>query len=176
MKSFHLTIDGKGTHITEFERAWYAIIFPSIQEQTRKQPLLQIKGGDYSYLERFHVESAGRVPEADDTTGLNLEELLAKHFKFEDSKKKVGLQLADIIANATQRALNGKLQENGWSGLGGLMVTQEDPAIRLIRLDPKAEKYEAKPINNPFFDVINKMLQTTKPLWLSPEQEAKLIR
>lgn len=62
-------------------------------------------------------------------------------FKFQDSKDNVGLQLANVVAKATQRALNGKLEPEGYEAVGELLVLQTDPGIRLCVLDPDAKNY-----------------------------------
>ena len=111
-----------------------------------------------------------------DKRPFNVGPILKKDFKFQDSKDNLGLQLADIVANAIQRALNGKLGEEGYAGIGGLMVTQTDLAIRIIRMDPRAEKHEPIKVKSPFHDPINKMLKNTKPIWRSPKDEEYLAR
>jgi len=184
LRSFQWTIDAKEKYVTEFEQAWFGVIFPSIEHQTKGQPIIQAEGGDYTYLEKFYtsepdvLERVKGNPDLGEgqVAGLRLHDVLAKSFKFEDSKHKTGLQLADVIANATQRALNGKLRESGWLGIGRLLVNQTDPGIRLIRLDPNAAKFELRREENPCFEVINKLVQHAKPLWLDPVQEAYLLR
>jgi len=51
--------------------------------------------------------------------------LLGDSFKFQDSKEKLGLQLADVFANAMPRAFNGRLGETGWKHIGSLIVALE---------------------------------------------------
>jgi hypothetical protein len=113
----------------------------------------------------------------DDPTKIafNVQRVLSD-FKFQDSKDNVGLQLADIVANATQRALNGNLLAAGFEGVGQLLVLQTDPGIRLCVLDPKAKKYEPIKVDHPFHAPINIMLKKAKPLWGTPEQEEHLRR
>ncbi len=183
MKSFHWVVDAKQKYLTDFENAWYATIFPSVEHQTKLNPMIKLEGGDYAYLEPYYGlprELGDRVArelyDDDEAAGLDLGAILGAHFKFEDSKNDIGLQLADVLANATQRALNGRLTEEGYLGIGGLMVLQTDLAIRIIRMDPKAEKFEVKQVDNPFHEPINKMVAYAKPMWLSADQEDYLSK
>lgn len=183
LRSYHWVIDAKEKYVTDFERAWYTTIFPSIEHQTSQNPILRIENGDYTYLESYYSLSPEMAERAERNLkdlphrrAFDIQTILKKDFKFQDSKDNVGLQLADIIANATQRALNGRLKEEGYAGIGRLLVLQEDLAIRIIRMDPNAEKYHAIKVDSPFHDPINKMLRNSKPLWASPEREDYLAR
>jgi hypothetical protein len=182
LKGFHWVIDAKDKAVTNFETAWHKIILPSIQHQTKQHPILRIENGDYTYFEPYYhlspelAERARKDLEGEENKVAFDVAPIFRDFKFQDSKDVIGLQLADILANATQRALNGKLPDGGYEEIGGLMVTQEDLAIRIIRMDPKAEVYHPIKVKSPFHDPINRMLKHTKPLWGSQEQEANLAR
>ena len=179
--NYHWVVDAKEKYVTDFEQAWYTTIFPSIRHQTIQNPILRIQNGDYTYLEPFYSLPPDLAAQAErdlrnepDKMPFDVGPIFKKDFKFQDSKENIGLQLADIVANGIQRALNGKLKEEGYACIGGLFVLQEDLAIRIIRMDPNAEEYHAVKVKSPFHDPINKMLKNAKPIWVSPEQEEYL--
>ena len=180
--SYHWVVDAKEKFVTDFEHAWYTTVFPSVEHQSKQTPFQPIENGDYSYLAPFYelppelAERAARELRDDPTKiAFNIQRVLSD-FKFQDSKDNVGLQLADIVANATQRALNGKLRPEGYEGVGELLVLQADPGIRLCVLDPKAKRYEPIKVEHPFHEPINIMLKKAKPLWGTPEHEEYLRR
>jgi len=182
LQSYHLVIDAKEKFVTDFERAWSIVIFPSVEHQSKQTPFQRIENGDYTYLQPYYElppEKANRAAQElkddPDKIAFDIERVL-RDLKFEDSKNNLGLQLADVVANASQRALNGRLQEEGYAGIGGLMVTQTDPAFRFCLLDPDAKKYGPVKVDSPFHKPINDMLRQTKPLWGSAEQEEYLAR
>lgn len=43
-----------------------------------------------------------------------------------------GLELVDIVVNATRRALVGSLGETGWRGISQLMVHRNEPYIQFL--------------------------------------------
>jgi hypothetical protein len=52
--------------------------------------------------------------------------------------------MADILTNATRRALTGRLGPDGWKNIPRLMIHRPDHYIQLIALmqtDPKQTKY-----------------------------------
>jgi len=114
LKSFHWVVDAKEKTITEHERLWSLVIFPIMYTQSIKEPMFYVEGGDYSYFERFQDTDEEGIRKLEQEEGYKegelgatcLELILGKSFKFQDSKDNIGLQLADILANATQRALN----------------------------------------------------------------------
>jgi uncharacterized protein DUF3800 len=185
LKSFHWVIDAKDTAVTAFERAWSDLLFPSVAYQTQLKPWVEIEGGDYSYFEDlFHfdetvisrLEQGSRLPR-EEIAPVALQKLLGKSFKFEDSKAKLGLQLADILANAMQRAFNGRLSEEGWKQVGSLMVTRDEQLIRFVLLEARPGVEGApRRIKSPFAHVIDKLSTVAKPMFLNPEEEAYLLR
>ncbi|HEU0144138.1 MAG TPA: DUF3800 domain-containing protein [Nitrososphaera sp.] len=145
LTSFHWVIDAKEIILTEFERAWSDVIFPSIEFQSKTEPFFKIEGGDYTYFDKFLTRDdkvldklvPGASLPKEEIAGLKLEELLGRSFKFQDSKDKLGLQLADIIANAIQRAFNGRLRQDGWEKIGTLMISRDEQIIPFILLEDK---------------------------------------
>jgi hypothetical protein len=182
LKAYHWVIDAKDKQITDYEDAWSSIILTSIEHQTKQTPLIRIENGDYSYLEPYFklpedlVRRAERGLAGDgDKAAFNVTPIM-EDLKFLDSKDVIGLQLADIVANASQRALNGKLPNGGYEEIGGLMVKQQEPAIRIIRMDPTVKELTKIKVESPLHGPINKMLEHTKALYADAKQEEHLAR
>lgn len=131
-----------------------------------------VEGGDYSYFKRFDESKVRQVKVKEDyrdlfnraISSLSLKKLLGNSFKFQDSKKNAGLQLADILANATQRAFNEKLAKNGWADIGSLLIAQDpEPPIHIINLNATLKN---KTIKNPFLGVIETFKEKAKSMWV----------
>lgn len=184
LKSFHWVVDAKGKAITEHERAWSLAIFPIMYTQSIKKPMISVIGGDYSYFERFQDTDAEGIERIAAQEGFGEGELrasklnliLGKSFKFQDSRSNVGLQMADILANATQRALNGKLGIAGWGDIGSLMIAQKPNALESIKLDNEVKKLKTALVMTPFYGVIKTYNSKAKSMWLDNDQEVYLER
>ena len=60
-------------------------------------------------------------------------QIMGESFRF-SGKPEPGLDLVDILANATRRALVGHLDESGWGGIRGLMIHRDEPYIQDVAL------------------------------------------
>jgi len=71
-----------------------------------------------------------------DNRALDLVTLMREHAAFPASESEVGLQLADTVAAAFTKAMNGKLPALVWRQLGPLMLQKphQAPTARLIAL------------------------------------------
>jgi hypothetical protein len=184
LKSFHWVIDAKAPNITDYERAWSLAIFPVMYAQSLKEPMVYVEGGDYSYFERFQdtdKESIERIATSEgfqkgEIGATKLELILGKNFKFQDSKDNVGLQMADILANATQRALNGRLQRAGWGEIGSLMILQNPEPLQTIKFNNEDRKVKSVMVTTPFYGVIKTYKSKAKPMWLDRPLDDLLIR
>lgn len=184
MKSFHWVVDAKEKSITEHERLWSLVIFPIMYTQSIKQPMFYVAGGDYSYFERFQETDEEGIRQIEEEEGYEkgelgatkLELILGKSFKFQDSKDNVGLQMADILANATQRALNRKLKKPGWEDIGTLMIAQKPNSLQTFRFNTTGSEKRAEIIRTPFYGVIKAYSSKAKSMWRSEEEEAFLVR
>ena len=72
----------------------------------------------------------------DDGKGLDLGKRFRESLAFPDSKGEPGLQLADIVASAFTKAMNGKLPPEVFRLLGPVIVQKEHgaPPVRVIAL------------------------------------------
>lgn len=140
-------IDRKDRTITEMEETWSTLILPFTESHFVNEPLVSLRGADYSHFDnRYTVELADNpemanhvdwVRETFGTKGSELprlsgrvidaKALLTGELKFGDSRDLLGLQLADMLANILRRALNKRLQEPGWHDLGKLVIGDPKP-------------------------------------------------
>jgi hypothetical protein len=182
LKSFHWVVDAKDKNINDYERTWSLVIFPIMYSQSLKEPMSYVEGGDYSHFEeRFErsdeeeierYEAEGKF-EKGSIGALKLELILGQSFKFQDSKSNVGLQMADILATATRRALNGTLGSSGWGNIGSLMIAQPS-VLHTFKLNTGNEE-EFKTIKTPFYGVIKTYESKAKSMFLDDAQEEYLI-
>jgi hypothetical protein len=83
---------------------------------------------DYRWFERSFGATdlpnylEGIFPHGSENKYGDLGKLLSRNFNYMPSHDQIGLQLADVLTNATRRALTGNLQQSGWRHIGRLMV------------------------------------------------------
>jgi hypothetical protein len=82
-----------------------------------------LEGADYSFYDGFRGGNGDRE-------GTNLKLLLAD-VRF-SAAAEPGLELVDIVVNATRRALAGSLGEAGWRGIPQLMIHRPEPYIEFL--------------------------------------------
>ncbi len=151
------TVDRKDRTITEMERTWTTLILPFSESHFARNPLKALHGADYSYFDtRYGVtgesmgEKAARHLEwVKETYGVQSLEgekipfdaklLLTENRKFEDSRDSLGLQLTDILATILRRALNGRLQPQGWLNFGRLLVRKSNLGSSFLQLGGSEE-------------------------------------
>lgn len=181
---FLWVVDGKDKNISEFEKAWSTVIFPSVAYQSEVKPFDLLEGGDYSYLERYYsanpealAKARAKVENPDEIGIFRLKELLGKSFRFLESKDQPGLQLVDILASAVCRAFNGNLQKDGWGEIGTLMVQRPLQSIPFILpQDGQGVFGTPKKIVHPFSPVVEALTINNKPMLLDPLSEARLMK
>jgi hypothetical protein len=94
-----------------------------------------MEGADFSFFDRFRGEPPQR--DRDELQGIDVSLLLAD-LRF-SSDAEPGLELVDIVVNATRRALIGSLAETGWRGIPGLMIHRKEPYIKFLILAKNAD-------------------------------------
>jgi hypothetical protein len=161
---FEWVLDPKDIKPTPFEQCWRKVVHPLLQTISLERRFIHVTGGpfDYSALEPFRDEApeylkphmTSEPPE--DFKHLNLGKLFA-NISFPDSKDAPGLQLADIVASAFTKAMNGKLPPEVWRLLARSMVhkVKGEPVARFVALgEGPVEKlnryrnYVAKALHN----------------------------
>jgi len=141
---FDWVLDPKDVKPSRFELTWRQIVCPLLQSMSMREPFARVEGFDYSALTRFFMVTPdyllpylprGRTSPGD---GLNLQLVFNESIAFPNSKDDLGLQLADIVASAFAKAMNGKLPPTVFRLLGPLMVEKPRgaPIVRLIALGP----------------------------------------
>jgi len=143
---FHWFVDPKASTRTELERLWTDVMLPMGQTQSTIEPFTTMEGCDYSFFERYYIAReampAGLAQHVSDSPrdgGIQLKDIMAD-MTFPDSAATPGLQLVDILLSAFCRALNGTLDERGWSMLGRLMTGTQNNRSRLVFLRTHPEE------------------------------------
>ena len=123
---------------------------------SRNRPAPVLEGSDYSFFEHF------RGSDGVASHGIDLKRLLADlHFS---SAAEMGLELVDIVVNATRRALAGNLGEIGWRAIPSLMVHRSEPYIKFIALGEGID-----PIRRPAYaQIVRQSFSTGGKLMLAP--------
>lgn len=163
LANFHWIVDGKGVEtLTKAEDWWKSTMCPLLQTRSIRNPMIMLKGADYShFLEKFSMG----VPEymvphvGHDTDTTNLGKMLKESFRF-SSNAEPGLELVDIVTNATRRALIGNLGEAGWTDIPRLMVHRQEQYIRFITLN--VEGSENRRVS--YANVLSKFRKTGKSM------------
>ncbi len=148
---FVWTIDAKNRSITQAEEMWRTLLLPFLEARSFLDPLGTVDDPrfDYSYLDKLAVTEKDvrwkdhfewlrgirRFPEDKYISAIDLKAIF-RNMAFADSKHHVGLQLADIVANAFHRACKGTLQKEGWKDLGSLFILRRDAVVNLVALAP----------------------------------------
>ena len=144
---FQWVIDGKDKNrVTDWENWWSSTVMPITQSRSLRQPMNHFVDGDYTYFQRFEMT----VPEylwphinnPRERIGLDIKKILTESFRF-SSDSEPGLEMVDILTNATRRALMGNLGIQGWANIRQLMIHRKKHYIRLISLEnaPKGHRY-----------------------------------
>ena len=160
LSSFNWVIDAKGHKLTDYEDLWTTIVSLILQSRSLTYPLDVLEPGVYSWFDRKFDMTMSEPPDHlklhtppqdPDKPFLcfDIKKILREHLSFESSENNMGLQLADIVANAIRRACHGNLQPDGWGDLGKLMVSagKGKNSLKMLALHhdpfPKGRSYGA---------------------------------
>lgn len=141
LAKFNWVIDAKGDQDTptNWEQWWSEFIMPWLQNEGLRKPILMIPIGDYSHMKSFEGElspfwRAMTKPSERDAPGLDLGRILGESLRF-SKLPEPGLELVDIVTNATRRALVGNLDRSGWADIPRIMIqVAESSYIKMITL------------------------------------------
>ena len=170
LAAFRWIIDAKDTTKTAYEKCWELIVGGLIQSFLLINPLVAIRGGDYSHMFRNFIArdqvwpSYLPVPDIDPVDAgpiFDIGKILDKDMSFKDSKICEGLQLADITTNAFRRATMGRLRYSGWCRLGELMMRLKGDAIGMFQLSHDGRILN-KPVPTDFYRRLQKMESKAK--------------
>lgn len=150
LSGFSWVIDAKAAGKTASEEFWTQFVLPYSEQRSKIHPVRLLCDGDYSAFARF----IGDHPHADDPArsrparlskaGIDSYAILTERLAFKDSKCEPGLQLADIVANASVRAFNGRLERRGWEALPDLLAGVEPQVIQFTALNPAGKSGERR--------------------------------
>jgi hypothetical protein len=130
--AFNWVIDAKGTsqEPTKWESWWSKFVMPALQNRALRDPFKSVTFGDYTYMERFQGKLSPfwqqKIKNDRNKPAMNLGRILGESIRFSKDAEP-GLELVDIVTNATRRALLGNLQESGWKSIPGLMIHTSEP-------------------------------------------------
>jgi hypothetical protein len=181
---FYWMVDAKNESKNAYEDAWSTALYPVMEGQSAKNPVPFPEGGDYSYLKKYERRDNDAVRRIEEVKGvergaissIRLGAIFEKHFEFQDSRWNVGLQMADVLANTAQRALNGRLQISGWGEIGRLMIQRGTNPIQFVKFDQDAEKGDSTSMtDSPFYQPLKLMGAKARPIWLDDAGEARLL-
>lgn len=153
LAAFHWVIDGKGKgKVTDWESWWSLVVLPVLQSRSLRHPLPMFEEGDYSHFERFRMEvpeyMRPHIPPDPRRRGSNetndLRKIITESFRF-SSDPEPGLELADIVVNATRRALAGNLDIAGWGDIRRLMIHRAQHYIQVVALRGARHRRERPP-------------------------------
>jgi hypothetical protein len=154
LAAFHWTIDAKGRgNITNWERWWSLVVMPFMQSLSIREPMMRVAGEDYSHLSRFIMPTPAFLrshldEEGDPKDCLDFRMMMKEDFRF-SSQVEPGLEMVDILVNATRRALVGNLGFAGWRNIPRLMIHRPKHYIRissLLKHSPIPRRYSYMPV------------------------------
>lgn len=144
LENFKWRIDAKGKGaITDWEDWWKEIVMPALQSKSIREPMACVEFGDYSYFARHIGDIPDWLPPREPSArasddAINLRSVLMEDFAF-SAGSEFGLELVDILTNATRRALIGNLQPQGFAPIASLMIHRTQHYIRVVSLGPEPE-------------------------------------
>ena len=136
LSEFRWRIDRKNISLTDFEDAFEKLSPALLQTMSISNPLMMVKGFDYSHLSKYEFED-GKVPEylnevygIEAKSGLNVQKIIRSDIKFMDSKDSQGIQAVDLVVSGIRRCLRRQFSdnENAASKLGKLMLQEKHNA------------------------------------------------
>jgi len=139
---FRWRIDQKNISRTDFEDAFEKLSPALLQTRSISEPLMMVKGFDYSSLRQYEFEDE-KVPEylnevygIEAKSGLNIQKIIRGDIQFLDSKDSHGIQAVDLIVSGIRRCLRRQFSDNekAASKFGQLMLQAKHnaPPLSLI--------------------------------------------
>ena len=143
--AFHWVIDGKDKgRISDWENWWSRVVMPIIQSRSLRRPMAMLDVADYSHFERFRTTipeymkpHIPRIPARRRNDVTDLRKMITESFRF-SSDPEPGLEMVDIVVNATRRALMGNLGIAGWQNIRRLMIHRPQHYIEIVALGKSA--------------------------------------
>lgn len=150
---FRWRIDQKNSIRTEYERAFETLTPALLQTISLGEPLLMLRGTDYSAFQRFnypdgetptYLETVYGIDIKHEGPALNIGQLIHEDLNFVDSKANQGVQVADLLATGIRRCLRMEFSDNLTAArlLGSLMVQRQanEPPVWLLGFSEAEER------------------------------------
>ena len=136
--TYHWVVDGKEVdRVTNAEDWWSTTMLGLMESRSFKNPMVFPDWVDSSaFKTKFRISLPeylqDHMPDVED--GIDLKLLMKESFRF-SSDPEPGLELVDIVTNATRRALMGNLGRDGWLDIPRLMIhTAQDQYLKMLTL------------------------------------------
>ena len=136
--AFHWVVDAKErSKKTDWEELWSYMVMPMLQSRSVREPMPMIIGCDYSHFHRFDMKIPAYLTEIDAAPkrGLvaDIRKIMTEDFRF-SSGVETGLELVDILTNATRRALVGNVKIEGWGNIRRLMIHRREQCLSVVAM------------------------------------------
>lgn len=141
--NYYWMVDGKSIQgITTAEEWWDVTKAGFLQSKLAYSPMIVIEGYDLSAFEnKFKMKMPEYLRDSlfpNHEEGYDLKRILEENFIF-SSAPEYGLELVDIVTNATRRALKGHLEEKGFRQIPQLMVSRREHSLTMVSLSKTAD-------------------------------------
>jgi hypothetical protein len=151
--NYRWMVDGKAVQgVTPAEKWWDTTKGAFLQSMLGREPMMMIEGYDLTRFEaKFRMPMPQYLRESlfpDREYGYDLKLLLDEHFSF-SAAPEYGLELVDVLTNATRRALKGHLGASGWRQIPQLMIARHESSLTMISLSKAASAADI-----PYRDVV----------------------
>ncbi len=147
-------VDAKGNEtsgITEWEDWWQSTLGAMMQAKSIREPIATIVEGDYSHFNKHFDVLPEFLRTSQRETGIDIRAVLMDQVHFNMSGTP-GLELVDILTNATRRALVGNLKPEGWGELGRLIIRErKQHRVRIMAIGA----IEVLRMGRPYVRVLN---------------------
>lgn len=171
----HWTLDTKRNAALESREFIETVVCGALQSRSLKRPITQVKQGNYEAMKDamgIHSEcpphlSRGAKGSQEPWEYFDIGQLFRRHLVFEESFLSVGLQLADICANVTARAVKGNIQREAWQCLAPLLFRRAGGAVRVLEVEPHAGRSPSSSLESrSYYPVLHRLAASARPLIL----------
>jgi hypothetical protein len=145
LANFHWLIDGKHVDkVTDPEDWWKETLAPLLQTHSLRHPMPMLEGADYSWFDAKYdmdmLDHLRHLVPAGEDRGINIKAVILESFRF-SAGADAGLELVDILTNATRRALKGNLGRTGWGRIPELMIRRKERhALQLCTISGSGDR------------------------------------
>ncbi|WP_155768744.1 DUF3800 domain-containing protein [Burkholderia diffusa] len=146
---FRWRVDQKDRIPNPYENAFKSILPGVLQTKSLRDPMIVLEGEDYRHFKRFEYEPGTEPNYLKETYGLdvdtgsgnvaNIGKMINDDFKYVDSQKFSGVQVADLIASGVRRVLRSNFDSPESValalGMNMLQAPKGETTVRLLSLD-----------------------------------------